>query len=438
MKLRALLLLLLFPLPALAAGPAHLVADIDPGVAAFNPEDTHLFTSYTAVNGRVVFFGFFTVGSGFSRTSQCGLWEIDVATGAGELLASVCAGDDPTLGPLRMIAATGRVVFFSDASGRLWRTDATAAGTFPLRGVKVRPPFFLEGPPVLGPDGRTLYFAGCVAETGCEPWRSDGTRAGTRPLADLRPGPESSNPAVFTVAGSRVLFAAGGEVWSVAGGAAATPALIGRLPVTSIQTLLLQGQAVYVLANRATLYRFDLTTGRVRLIRSFPFDPRHGGGSLQAVGGRVLFAENDPESEAYLLWQVEGARAADRPARLQLRERSPARRRWRARCLLRGPGGPSRRAAALGARSGHEEAAPHPGLPRRVPGDRRQPEPRRGLRRPPLLRRPRRAARPRALVDRRHPPGHPAGEGPLPRRLRRRAFATRRGAGAARRRRRQE
>src|SRR5215218_8437909 len=101
------LLLFLLPLPALAAGPAHLVADIDPGIAPFNPEDTHLFTSYTAVNGRVVFFGFFTVGSGFSRASQCGLWEVDAATGAAELLASVCAAGDPNLSPLRMFAATG-------------------------------------------------------------------------------------------------------------------------------------------------------------------------------------------------------------------------------------------------------------------------------------------------------------------------------------------
>jgi len=308
MKLRALLLLLLFPLPALAAGPAHLVADIDPGIAAFNPEDTHLFTSYTAVNGRVVFFGFFTVGSGYSRAPQCGLWEIDVATGAAELLTTLCAGDSLDTLP-RMIAATGAVAFFSDPSDRLWRTDGTAAGTFPLRGVKVRPPFFPEGPPVLGPDGRTLYFAGCVPETGCEPWRSDGTRAGTRPLADLRPGTESSNPAAFTVDGSRVLFAAGVEIWSVAGGAAATPALIGRVPLSSIQGLLPQGPALYVLAGQASLYRLDRTTGRVRLLRSFSYDPRQGPGRLQAAGGRVLFASNDTEAEIYQLWQADGERA---------------------------------------------------------------------------------------------------------------------------------
>src|SRR6476661_825771 len=136
MKLPALLLLLLLllPLPALAAGPAHLVADIDPGIAAFNPEDTHLFSSYTAVNGRVVFFGFFTIGSGFLRAPQCGLWEVDADTGGAELLATLCSGDSLDTLP-RMIAATGAVAFFSDSSDRLWRTDGTAAGTFPLRGV---------------------------------------------------------------------------------------------------------------------------------------------------------------------------------------------------------------------------------------------------------------------------------------------------------------
>jgi ELWxxDGT repeat protein len=308
MKLRILLLLLLFPLPALAAGPAHLVADLAPGTAAFDPQDSHLFTSYTAVNGRVVFFGFFVAGSRPSLTSQCGLWEVDVATGGAELLATLCAGDAAEVSP-QMIAATGAVAFFSDASGRLWRTDGSAAGTFPLRGVKVRPTFFGEGPPVLGPDGRTLFFAGCAPATGCEPWRSDGTRPGTRPLADLRPGPESSNPGSFTVDGSRMLFAAGGEVWS-AGGAAASPALLGRVPPATIQGLVPQGPAIYALAGQASLYRLDRTTGRVRLLRSFSFDPRHGRpGRLQAVAGRVLFAGNDPEAELYQLWQADGERA---------------------------------------------------------------------------------------------------------------------------------
>jgi ELWxxDGT repeat protein len=300
------LALLLLALPAIAQGPAHLVADLAPGTAAFDPDDTHIFNSYTAVNGRVIFFAFFPAGGSPAFLSQCGLWEVDVATGAAEILANVCAEDDLIDVYPRMIAATGAVAFFSDTSGRLWRTDGTA-GTFPLRGVKVRPTFSGEGPPVLGPDGRTLFFAGCTPATGCEPWVSDGTRQGTRPLADLRPGPASSNPATFTVDGSRVLFAAGGEVWS-AGGAAASPALLARLPATTIQALLPRGPAVYVLAGQASLYRLDRTTGRVRLLRSFSFDPRQGPGRLQAVGGRVLFAGNDPEAEVYQLWQADGER----------------------------------------------------------------------------------------------------------------------------------
>lgn len=37
--------------PAAAEGPAHLVADLNPGLANFTPESTHSFSSYTADDG---------------------------------------------------------------------------------------------------------------------------------------------------------------------------------------------------------------------------------------------------------------------------------------------------------------------------------------------------------------------------------------------------
>src|SRR6478672_2389344 len=120
----------LFPAWA-AGGPAHLVADLDPGVAAFDPTALPRLGSYTAVAGRVVFFSFLPEGDpGFGHT-QCALWETD---GSGvERLADLCGGTaalDRALFQLRVLATTGAVAFFTDPTGALWRTDATAAGTF--------------------------------------------------------------------------------------------------------------------------------------------------------------------------------------------------------------------------------------------------------------------------------------------------------------------
>ncbi|MFN7941292.1 MAG: hypothetical protein U0X73_06810 [Thermoanaerobaculia bacterium] len=63
-------------------------------------------------------------------------------------------------------------------------------------------------------------FAGVDADHGAEIWQTDGTAAETRLLADLNPGPASSSPGDFFVAGDRVFFSAddgvhGRELWTL-------------------------------------------------------------------------------------------------------------------------------------------------------------------------------------------------------------------------------
>jgi ELWxxDGT repeat protein len=198
------LLLLSLPATGAAAGPAHLVADLKTGSDPFDPNYGADFNSYLAVNGRVVFLGF------LRPFGDCGLWVADAAGGA-ERLADLCGGRIlDSNSKLRMDATAGSRAWFEDLSGVLWRTDGTGAGTYSL-GVRVSRQFF-DTPPVLGPDGKTLFFSGCSLTPrypdDCEPWRSDGTLAGTRQIRDISPG--SSQPTAFAPQGGRVLFIADG------------------------------------------------------------------------------------------------------------------------------------------------------------------------------------------------------------------------------------
>ncbi|HET7436832.1 MAG TPA: Ig-like domain repeat protein [Thermoanaerobaculia bacterium] len=83
------------------------------------------------------------------------------------------------------IGPAGNVVFFTiqTAAGpaELWRTDGTAAGTFPLAGTDVNPVALPGTAAVL--DG-ALYFS---VRTDTKIWRSDGTKAGTFPITPDQP-----------------------------------------------------------------------------------------------------------------------------------------------------------------------------------------------------------------------------------------------------------
>jgi ELWxxDGT repeat protein len=99
-------------------------------------------------------------------------------------------------------------LFYYDA--KLWRTDGTPAGTFPIRDVR----FAYSGRNVNG----KVYFSGDTTSYGQEVWVTDGTSEGTRMLFDIYQGAYSSYPSYFTPFQDWIYFSArdhdhGQELW---------------------------------------------------------------------------------------------------------------------------------------------------------------------------------------------------------------------------------
>src|SRR6185312_8912566 len=198
----AFLLSLCIPSPALsvaAAAPAHLVADLNPGTAAWDPNDSSYFHAFTSLGDRTLFLGF------LAGDVQCGLWATDGTAAGTARLADLCAESlsVDNFFRVQILGASGSIAFLSDSVSGLWRTDGTAAGTFRL-GATVS---MFGGTPFVGPGG-ILYFSGCDAAGDCEPWRSDGTVAGTRLLRAVLAGarPDTSPVLLFAAYGNRVVF----------------------------------------------------------------------------------------------------------------------------------------------------------------------------------------------------------------------------------------
>jgi ELWxxDGT repeat protein len=109
----------------------------------------------------------------------------------------------------------GDLILWNGSDGiqapRLWRTDGTAAGTFPLRNQE---PHYIET------TGDRAAWFGSNGPAGAELWRTDGTVAGTVQVADLVPGATGSFPAWQTLSSGKLFFRAahpqfGNEPWVI-------------------------------------------------------------------------------------------------------------------------------------------------------------------------------------------------------------------------------
>ncbi|MFP5285693.1 MAG: hypothetical protein ACLGI9_08145, partial [Thermoanaerobaculia bacterium] len=156
-----------------AAQTATLVRDIAAGGFGFSESSSP--HSFHTAGGKV----FFLAGEGSSGLE---LWVSD-GTGSGtEMLLDLCPGECYTgVFPLGSLGGTFLFAAGDYLDVRLWRSDGTRAGTFPLTSEEVSFQHEEPAPAILG--GR-LLFAAC-AQGRCGLWRSDGTLDGTRPVRDL-------------------------------------------------------------------------------------------------------------------------------------------------------------------------------------------------------------------------------------------------------------
>jgi ELWxxDGT repeat protein len=169
---------------------------------------------------------FFTLVHSAATGGGTELWRSSGSADGTEMVeAFTGGGEEVALGEL---TAVGNLLYFVAGGPRsgftLWRTDGTAAGTVAVRYFAPAP-----GPPPthLVNVAGSLFFTATDAANGTELWRSNGSETGTRLVADIRPGPEGSNPNGLTALGGRLLFAAndgqhGMELWRSDGSAAGT------------------------------------------------------------------------------------------------------------------------------------------------------------------------------------------------------------------------
>jgi ELWxxDGT repeat protein len=186
--------------PALADGPARLVADLAPGSDETGPG---LFGA-ASLGNRAVFLS-------RDHEYQLGLWVTDGTPDGTRLLADLCPPCDPAL-----LGSTGSVAYYKVSQGypnaqmQIWRTDGTQAGTFP---VMIGP-----GNPALSSiNGGLLFFVACSAAQGCEVWLSDGTVVGTRLAGDIVPGPANGDIRQIAAAGGsgdKAFVVSGSSLWA--------------------------------------------------------------------------------------------------------------------------------------------------------------------------------------------------------------------------------
>ena len=130
-------------------------------------------------------------------------------------------------GPMQLTSVNGIGLMTYFGGERLWSTDGTVAGTYP---IDVNPNGLdnVSFGPVIG---KYLYFTADHANYGRELWRTDGTIAGTTLVHDGIPGVNASNPKNLAAVGNQLYFSAataqgGVQPWKLTC-AGANPTMLG-------------------------------------------------------------------------------------------------------------------------------------------------------------------------------------------------------------------
>jgi ELWxxDGT repeat protein len=268
----------------LAAQTASIVKDI-------NSNGPNLGTGFHQLTpaGNQLFFLGDDLGVGGSKN----LW---VSGGTGEtthIVRDFCPGDCipvvDLVGSYRDLALVSVNLLGIASPALLWRSDGTAAGTFPLSTtVTLRDPVPFQG---------AVYLSGCTRDLGCDLWKTDGSTLGTVPVKDLVATGGSLQQAL--AAGHRLFFTVGDRQGGVAlwssDGTAAGSAQIQSLGHGGTRLLAAAGDRLFfTLAGDdqvPALWTSDGTPAGTRALHTFSQVLSDEG--IRVLGGRVYFAARD-------------------------------------------------------------------------------------------------------------------------------------------------
>lgn len=221
------------------------------------------------------------------------LWRTDGTPEGSWILKDICPGDCSST-PWEFSLPIRGYVYFEAADGdhgrAIWRTDGTAEGTelawdLPVGGRSADRDFTAFFPRELGD---SVFFVGDDGINGAELWRSDGEPGGALEMvADIRPGPEGSQPASLFVVEDTLYFTADDGV-------------VGR-----------------------ELWRTDGTAGGTRMVKDVceglqgcfwteQVDPPAGSWIFAAMGDELLFVTQGHPAYPDALWITDGTDAGTR------------------------------------------------------------------------------------------------------------------------------
>ena len=314
----AFLTLILIAAPGRTLEKPRLLADIAPGGASdlqIQPPG-----DFIQAGGRLLFS---TPSSSYGDEGV--LWSTDgTEEGTVMISSSLCPSGCTGIRPLGMVGDVALLAPAVDTGSlRLWRSDGTAAGTYPLTG----PLQILSGDAFPPQNVRgSLLFAACDDSAGCEIWRSDGTPEGTGIVKDVYPGPFGSYPRHLTAWRGRLYFLGNSDtqsgLWSTDGTAAGTrfvaPASADLDREENVLVATPSRLFFTSLESTDQLWTSDGTPEGTRLVRRFPaldcpnphFCPESFLRYLQPVGDAVYFPASDGTQVE--LWASDGTPAGTR------------------------------------------------------------------------------------------------------------------------------
>lgn|GEM_PF-2378470 len=288
------------PSRAASAAVPRLVAELDDSV--YDADD--LPTSLLPVGGQVVFLNY------SSAAESIILWASDGTTQGTRPLAELShqyegARGWGTLNNLALFAAT------EDYLSRVWRTDGTIAGTYPLTRQL---PIYDRGSVI----ARTrAYFMACDSPR-CEVWSTDGTLEGTRQVGAA----ELSFPRKMVALGDDAYFLADSadgkhtELWraSAQEGRVERLRTLSPFPYPDPSDLVAAGGRLFFLPpdGGRQIWTSDGTAAGTVPVTHFP--PQNGW-ATRLLGGyfdRAWFAAND--GKGVQLWSSDGTQAGTRRA----------------------------------------------------------------------------------------------------------------------------